>query len=58
MFLAEAHTCLGGMGTAGRVPTFMTFSDGVHFLAAGFGQQVLKRMKKDSTTRKCFHIDN
>jgi hypothetical protein len=58
VFLAEAHTCLGGMGTAGRVPTFMTFSDGVHFLAAGFGQQVLTRMKKDSTTRKCLHIDN
>jgi hypothetical protein len=58
VFLAEAHSCLGGMGTAGRVPTFMTFGDGVHFLAAGFGQQVLTRMKKDSTTRKCAHIDN
>ncbi len=57
VYLAEAHTCLGGMGTAGRVPTFMPFTDGIHFLAAGFGQQVLKRMKKDSTTRKCAHID-
>jgi hypothetical protein len=58
VFLAEAHTCLGGMGTAGRVPTFMTFTDGIHFLAAGFGQQVLTKMRKDSTTRKCQHIDN
>lgn len=58
VFLAEAHTCLGGMGTAGRVPTFMTFTDGIHFLAAGFGQQVLTKMRKDSTTRKCEHIDN
>jgi len=58
VYLAEAHTCLGGMGTAGRVPTFMTFSDGVHFLAAGFGHEVLTRMRKDSTTRKCAHIDN
>jgi hypothetical protein len=58
VYLAEAHTCLGGMGTAGRVPTFMTFTDGLHFLAAGFGEQVFTRMKKDSTTRNCAHIDN
>ena len=32
VFLAEAHTCLGGMGTAGRVPVFMPFTDGIHFL--------------------------
>lgn len=57
VFLAEAHTCLGGMGTAARVPTFMTFTDGVNFLADGFGREVQTRMKKDSTTRECGHID-
>ena len=41
VFLAEAHTCFGGMGTAGMVPVFMTFSDGVNFLAEGIGREVL-----------------
>jgi hypothetical protein len=41
VFLAEAHTCFGGMGTAAMVPVFMTFSDGVNFLAAGIGREVL-----------------
>ena len=30
--LIEAHSCLGGMGTAGMVPAFMQFSDGINFL--------------------------
>ena len=57
VFLAEAHSCLGGMGTAGRIPVFMTFGDGIHFLAAGFGQQVLTRLKKETTANKCDGID-
>lgn len=57
VFLAEAHTCLGGMGTAARVPTFMPFTDGVNFLAGGFGKEVQTRMREDSTTPKCRHID-
>ncbi|NQU43089.1 FAD-dependent oxidoreductase, partial [bacterium] len=36
--------CLGGMGTAGMVPAFMTFSDGVKFLADGFGRELLDRL--------------
>ena len=43
VFLAEAHSCLGGMGTA-NVPAFMLFSDGVNFLAAGVGEEVLNKM--------------
>ena len=39
--LIEAHSCLGGMGTAGRVPAFMQFTDGVNFLADGIGRQIL-----------------
>jgi len=40
VFLAEGHTCFGGMGTAGLVPMFCQFSDGVHFLAGGIGREV------------------
>lgn len=38
--LIEAHRCLGGMGTAGMVPAFMQFTDGVNFLAGGVGQEI------------------
>lgn len=44
VFLAEGQSCLGGMGTAGMVPAFMTFSDGVNFLADGVGREVLDRL--------------
>jgi hypothetical protein len=44
VFLAEGHSCLGGMGTAGLVPAFMQFGDGVNFLAAGFGEELLERL--------------
>ena len=45
VFLAEAHTCFGGMGTAGMVPAFMTFSDGVNTVASGVGSDILKRLR-------------
>ncbi len=44
VFLAEGHSCLGGMGTAGMVPAFMQFGDGVNFLTAGFGEELLDRL--------------
>lgn len=44
VFLAERHTCFGGMGTAGLVPAFMEFGDGVNFLAGGVGGDVLDRL--------------
>ena len=44
VFLAEGHTCFGGMGTAGLVPIFMEFTDGVNFLADGFGKEVYERL--------------
>ncbi len=43
--LIEAHTCLGGMGTAGGVPAFMQFTDGVHFLADGVGRRILESLR-------------
>ncbi|MBM4087387.1 MAG: FAD-dependent oxidoreductase, partial [Planctomycetes bacterium] len=44
VFLAEGQNCLGGMGTAGMIPVFMTFSDGVNFLAAGIGEKIHRRL--------------
>ena len=44
VYLAEAHTCLGGLGTAGGVPLFMTFSDGINFVADGIGREILEGM--------------
>ena len=41
VFLAEGHSCFGGMGTAALVPVFMTFSDGENFLADGIGREIL-----------------
>ena len=44
VFLAEEQACLGGLGTTGLVPAFMCFGDGVRFLAAGIGEEFLRRM--------------
>ena len=49
VFLAEAHTCLGGMGTAARVPLFMPLTDGVNFLPGGYGRQVVDRLKMEAS---------
>lgn len=48
--LVEAHSCLGGMGTAGMVPAFMQFSDGINFLAGGIGRQVLDALREADGT--------
>jgi hypothetical protein len=45
VYLAEGHSCFGGMGTAGLVPCFMAFTDGVHFLAGGVGEDIYRRLK-------------
>jgi FAD dependent oxidoreductase len=50
VFLAEAHTCFGGMGTAGMVPAFMIFSDGVNMLASGVGSEILENLRKAGGT--------
>ena len=44
VFLAEGHTCFGGMGTAGLVPAFMQFTDRVNFLAGGIGREIHDRL--------------
>ena len=45
VFLAEAFTCFGGMGTAARVPVFMQWGDGVRDLACGFGTRFRDRLR-------------
>lgn len=45
VFLVEAEGALGGMGTLGLVPVFMTFSDGVRTVAAGIGSEVRERLQ-------------
>ena len=47
VFVAEGQSCFGGMGTGGLVPVFMTFGDGVNFLAEGVGRTVRERLKKE-----------
>ncbi len=44
--LVEAQNCLGGMGTAGLVPAFMQFTDGVNFLAGGIGREILENLQR------------
>lgn len=48
VYVAEGHSCFGGMGTAARVPTFMQFTDGVNFLAAGIGEKIYGRLQKEA----------
>lgn len=50
VYLAEATACLGGMGTSGMIPAFMQFSDGENFLAAGFGEEILSKLKEQGGT--------
>lgn len=45
VFLAEGHSCFGGMGTAGLIPAFMQFTNGVDFLAGGVGREVYDRVR-------------
>jgi hypothetical protein len=44
VFLAEGHSCFGGMGTAGLVPWFCQFTDGINFLAGGIGKEIFNRL--------------
>ena len=46
----EGHSCLGGMGTAGMVPAFMQFTDGVNFLADGMGRTILDALREADGT--------
>ncbi len=45
VFLAEGQSYFGGMATAGLVPSFSKFSDGINFLAGGVGREVYERCR-------------
>ncbi len=47
VLLLDAHTMPGGMSTAALVPLFMTFSDGIHFLPGGFGEEIIRTLNPD-----------
>ncbi len=46
VFLAEGHSCLGGMGTAGALGMFCYLTDGVNFVSSGIGTEVIDRLEK------------
>lgn len=46
--LIESSGCLGGMGTAGLVPTFCPFSDKEKIIYKGLAQKVLNEVKSQS----------
>ncbi|MDY7011260.1 MAG: FAD-dependent oxidoreductase [Planctomycetota bacterium] len=58
VFLAEGHSCFGGMGTAALVPAFMQFGDGVNFLAGGIGQEILTRLRTAGGTGLDDSVEN
>jgi hypothetical protein len=45
VFLAEGQSYFGGMATAGLVPSFSKFSDGINFLAGGVGWKVYEHCR-------------
>jgi hypothetical protein len=45
VFLAEGQSFFGGMATAGLVPSFSKFSDGINFLAGGMGWKIYERCR-------------
>src|SRR3989339_1466568 len=57
VYLAEAHSCFGGMGTAARVPAFMQFTTGKIFLAGGVGKEVHARMASQAPFKAGGNID-
>ncbi|UCC22674.1 MAG: FAD-dependent oxidoreductase, partial [Planctomycetota bacterium] len=46
VFVVEGQSYFGGMGTAGLVPSFSKFSDGINFLAGGVGREVYERCRE------------
>ena len=49
VYLAENLSCFGGMGTSALVPIFMQMTDGINFLAAGFGSRVRKMLDSEKS---------
>lgn len=47
VLLVDSNGCFGGVGTAGMVPAFAPFSDGVNFLADGIGREIRMSVSKN-----------
>lgn len=47
VLLLEAQGFFGGAGTAGLVPAFMPFDNGVDFLAEGIGREIYEKSRVD-----------
>lgn len=48
VFLVEAQGYFGGAATSALVPTFVSFTDGINFLAGGIGHEVYDRCYKEN----------
>jgi hypothetical protein len=58
VYLAEAHTCFGGLGTAGGVWCFTSFADGENFLAGGFGEEIYEQLWEEGGHSDFAHKEN
>ena len=47
VLLIESGAMCGGMSTAGRVPVFMPWSDGIRILCEGYGRRILQALKEE-----------
>lgn len=48
VLLVEEQSCLGGMGTSGLVPVFMSITDGENFLIGDIGREIIEGMNGQS----------
>ena len=55
VYAAEALSCFGGMGTSALVPLFMQMTDGINFLAAGFGSRVKNALNSQKSFKGGAH---
>ena len=51
VFLAESYSAFGGAAVTMLVPAFMSFGDGVHFLADGFGREIRDKIAREAGER-------
>lgn len=55
VLLVEAVGCFGGLGTAGMVPCYMSFTDGITFIADGIGHEVYDRLQQERRDKTAPH---
>ena len=55
VLLVEAFGCFGGLGTAGMIPCYMPFTDGINFIAAGIGKEIYDRLQVERRSKDVPH---